>query len=555
MYVGTDIGSSSRPTAAPRAAASAPGCRSWRPGSWTSTPPRLLLDGTHGRGAYPLSNSTAAPALIVTKTDDGTRSVRAATSIHGDGAQRGQRPTRRTSRSPTRSRRTPPSSRSPGERPPRARDVTWTGVHIPARQRLDALHGADRQCGSQLGADQIMDDGVVVTATPGSGRPAARTPLRSRRRTRCRSSPPPPAVAPKWVSRRATSRRSPTRATWPTRTTWPPLGRRPGEHVPTPPCTTPLATTPTVEPGASTDVCGRLAVPASAAEGADERHHADGDLVGGCERDGERHPAHLCRDGGHPAGGRRRPTTAGDTAPYYKDALTTAGSSYAYWDLRPTRTCPMATSPRTRTWSGRPATATRRRWRGYKRELTALLDGGGRLLMSGQDILDQAAGTTPFVQNYLHVEWDGSEVQNDKPTATVTGVAGNPVTNGIGAIPIDHSVLGATFEDRVTPIAPATPAYTDDSGRDRRAHRGRRPVQGRVPRLPVGGVRRGRRQGRPGHPVAVLVQRALIVPRSRVSPAARPGSAARTARCPRGRRAPPSRRRPGRCPPGSRRGR
>ena len=38
------------------------------------------------------------------------------------------------------------------------------------------------------------------------------------------------------------------------------------------------------------------------------------------------------------------------------------------------------------------------------------------------------------------------------------------MTDGIGAVPIDHSVLGATFEDQITPIAPATPAFTDDTG-------------------------------------------------------------------------------------------
>ena len=85
--------------------------------------------------------------------------------------------------------------------------------------------------------------------------------------------------------------------------------------------------------------------------------------------------------------------------------------------------------------------------------------------MSGQDILDQAAGTTAFVHDYLHIDWDGSEVQNDKPTDTVTGVTGNPVTDGIGTVPLDHSVLdGATFEDQITPIDPATAAFTDDSG-------------------------------------------------------------------------------------------
>ncbi len=30
-------------------------------------------------------------------------------------------------------------------------------------------------------------------------------------------------------------------------------------------------------------------------------------------------------------------------------------------------------------------------------------------------------------------------------------------------MPLDHSVLGAAFEDQITPIAPATAAFTDDS--------------------------------------------------------------------------------------------
>ena len=31
-------------------------------------------------------------------------------------------------------------------------------------------------------------------------------------------------------------------------------------------------------------------------------------------------------------------------------------------------------------------------------------------------------------------------------------------------MPLDHSVLGANFEDQITPIAPATAAFTDDAG-------------------------------------------------------------------------------------------
>ena len=99
----------------------------------------------------------------------------------------------------------------------------------------------------------------------------------------------------------------------------------------------------------------------------------------------------------------------------------------------------------------------------YETELAQFLDGGGRLLMSGQDILDQAAGRTAFVQDYLHIDWDGSETQNDKATTAVHSVAGNPVADGIGTVPLDHSVLGANFEDQITPIAPATAAFTDDA--------------------------------------------------------------------------------------------
>jgi hypothetical protein len=87
--------------------------------------------------------------------------------------------------------------------------------------------------------------------------------------------------------------------------------------------------------------------------------------------------------------------------------------------------------------------------------------------MSGQDLLDQGGGTTPFVRDYLHVTWDGSETQNDKRTATVTSVAGNPVTGlptAIGTVAIDHSVLGNSFEDRITPNGTAQAAFTDDSG-------------------------------------------------------------------------------------------
>ena len=100
----------------------------------------------------------------------------------------------------------------------------------------------------------------------------------------------------------------------------------------------------------------------------------------------------------------------------------------------------------------------------YEPELTTFLNGGGRLFLNGQDLLDQVAGTSDFVHDYLHIDWDGTEAQNDKATANVTGVAGDAVTDGIGTITINHSVLTAAFEDRITPIGPAVGAFTDDGG-------------------------------------------------------------------------------------------
>jgi hypothetical protein len=151
-----------------------------------------------------------------------------------------------------------------------------------------------------------------------------------------------------------------------------------------------------------------------------------------------------------------------DVQSYYTAALTAAGASFSVWDLNTDSNLPpkYMTAFKNIVWftgNSYPAPILP-----YEATLKAFLDGGGRLLMSGQDILDQSAGTTAFVHDYLHISWDGSEVQNDKATANVHGVAGNPVTDGIGTVPIDHSVLGAAFEDRITPNGGALAAFTDD---------------------------------------------------------------------------------------------
>jgi hypothetical protein len=226
-------------------------------------------------------------------------------------------------------------------------------------------------------------------------------------------------------------------------------------------CTTPLTSTPAVAPGAGTDVCVKVAVPASAANDAT----SDTTVTATSAADGTVSATATLttiavavdtlvvdQDGGAP-----------NVESYYESALTANGTAFSRWDLAADPEVPVTylTAHRTVVWftgNTYPAPITP-----YESELTAFLDSGGRLFMSGQDILDQAAGTTAFVRDYLHIAWDGTEAQNDKATAAVHGVAGNPVTDGVGAVPLDHSVLNATFEDRVTPIAPATPAFTDDT--------------------------------------------------------------------------------------------
>ena len=226
-------------------------------------------------------------------------------------------------------------------------------------------------------------------------------------------------------------------------------------------CTTALTATPTVQPGDDVALCVKVSVPADQVNGAT----TDATVTATSTTDGSvTSTATLTtiavsvdtlivdEDGGGP-----------NVESYYENALTADGVAYSYWDLSADPTLPLSvlTAHKTVIWftgNSYPGPITP-----YESELAAFLDGGGRLFMSGQDILDQQAGTTAFVHDYLHINWDGSETQNDKPTAAVHGVAGNPVTDGIGAIPLDHSVLNASYEDQVTPIAPATAAFTDDT--------------------------------------------------------------------------------------------
>jgi hypothetical protein len=224
-------------------------------------------------------------------------------------------------------------------------------------------------------------------------------------------------------------------------------------------CSTPQTTTPSVAAGAATDVCVKVSVPAGATGTSTATVTATSVGSSAVSASATVKTIAVTLNTLLVDGDNNSP----DVQAAYAAALTAANVQFDTWDLATDSNLPPGylNAHKNVVWftgNSYPAPITP-----YEARLKTFLDGGGRLLMSGQDILDQAAGTTAFVHDYLHVIWDGSEAQNDKATAAVHGVAGSAVTNGIGAVPLDHSVLGATFEDQITPGGGAAPAFTDDA--------------------------------------------------------------------------------------------
>ena len=420
----------------------------------------VLAAGTHGRGAYVLTNGTARPALIVSKADDGTP-VGPGSSIHYTITVRNIGNADATGVSVTDPLPANTSAGSIGSGGYLGgKTLHWDGQTIPAGGSVDLTF--DALISPSFSGSKIVDDGIVVKNASGiltTGSP----------HTTFIAPPHGLVVAPasgvegakvgqssSFVEHLTNKgyqsdsyNLSASGGSWPSST-----------YDAT--CTTPQAVTPLVAPGATVDVCVKVDVPADAADNATNdttftaTSSADSTVTGSATLT----TIAVATDTLLVDNDTNQPV---DSAPYYEDALLANGVSYSYWDLAANPQVPESylaahTNVIWFTGNSYPAPIGP-----YETELAAFLDGGGRLLMSGQDILDQAAGRTAFVQNYLHIDWDGTEVQNDKATLDVHSVSGNPVTNGIGAVPLDHSVLNASFEDQITPIAPATPAFTDDA--------------------------------------------------------------------------------------------
>jgi len=227
-------------------------------------------------------------------------------------------------------------------------------------------------------------------------------------------------------------------------------------------CTSALSVTASLSPGTSADVCARVEVPANApnselntasiiATSVANPAISASAIVNTIAVGTNTNTLLVDGDGNGP-----------DVQSYYSTALSDAGISFNVWDLSDDSNLPqsyMLAFDNIVWFTGNvwpdPIVP-------YEARLTAFLDNGGHLFMSGQDILDQNAGTHAFVYDYLHIDWNGSEDQNDIFTSNINAVAGT-LTDGLGTVPLDHSVLNAAYEDQITPIAPAVTIFTDDA--------------------------------------------------------------------------------------------
>ena len=393
----------------------------------------VLAAGTHGRGAYTLDNRNALPALVVSKAAAGVPvgpgsdlSYTITVKNIGNAAATGV-----AVRDPLPAHTTPKNIGAGGFFSNGV--ATWQGLTVPAGGQVQLPFTVKIDSSLPSSVASIVNDGITVrsdqkVATSGSPQTTPIAPAHGV------SMAPASATGGAKVGTEASYVEHITNSgylpdaynlttsggSWPAAT-----------YDAT--CTTPLTATPAVAPGATTSVCVKVSVPASAADNATNDTTVTATSAGDASVSASAQLTTIAvavdtllvdNDTNDPV----------DSAPYYQDALSANGIAFSTWDLAKNPELPqsyLAAHTKVVWFTGNsypdPIGP-------YEPELATFLDGGGRLLMSGQDILDQAAGTTPFVKTYLHINWDGTETQNDKETAAVHGVSGNPVSDGIGAI-------------------------------------------------------------------------------------------------------------------------
>jgi len=423
---------------------------------------RTLAAGTHGRGAFSIQDANPMAALVLSKVDAGapvgpSSDVTYTLTVKniGNAAATGV-----TITDPVPANTTFVSADGGGTNS--AGTVTWSGLTMAAGSSTAVHFTASIASAIKNKVASIVNDGVKVTSAQGpftTGSPFI-TPIA-----------PPYAVtlAPASqtdggkvgtsVSYTVTVSNRGFNADSYTMSATSPWAASFFDST----CTTAQTTTPAIAAGGTSTVCVKVAIPTTAANGAINAATVTTTSVASPVVSANATIKTIAVGTDFNTLLVDNDDNAPNVQPIYTTALTSAAVKFNVWDLKTDANLPQnyMNAFKTIVWF------TGNSYPGpilpYEAKLKSYLDAGGRLFISGQDLLDQSAGTTAFVHDYLHVTWDGSETQNDKITANVHGVAGNPVTDGIGAVPIDHTVLGAAFEDRITPNGGAQAAFTDDS--------------------------------------------------------------------------------------------
>ena len=426
--------------------------------------PRLIAAGTHGRGGWKLSDSSApVPALVISKVDSGVpvgpgSNVNYTVTVRniGNAAATGV-----TITDPIPANTSFVAAQNGGTGG--ATSVTWSGITIPAGGSVAVHFTVQINPAVSSGVTSITDDGF--SASDAQGQTVSGSPVVTK-------FAPPFALVLSPTSQTGGAHPGSSQTYTLSLTN---LGFKTDSYnltaaggtfaatVLDSTCKTPTSSTAAIIAGASATFCVTVSVPGGTADGTSSTSNVTATSAGSPTVSATATVKTIAvtvdtllvdEDGNAP-----------DVSAFYKNALTTAGVPFDFWNLNTTPDLPVKYMEAFKhifwfTGTSFPGPILR-----YEANLTAYLNNGGHLFLSGQDLLDQAAGTTAFVHNYLHVTWDGSEDQNDRLTNSVSGVAGNPVTNGVGTIPLDLSILGGptlAFMDQLTLNGGALPAFMDD---------------------------------------------------------------------------------------------
>ena len=342
----------------------------------------VLAAGTHGRGAYVLTNGTARPALIVSKADDGTP-VGPGSTIHYTITVRNIGNAAATDVSvtdPIPANTSVVSIGSGGHHD--GKTIHWDGKTIPAGGSLTLKF--DARISPNFSGSKIVDDGIVVKNAkrdPDDGQSADHvhcTGSRSRGRAGSGVEAAKVGQSASFVEHLTnTGYQSDSYSVSASGGSW-----TSATYDAT--CTTPLAVTPLVAPGAtltsaSRSMCRRTPPTTHTNDTTfTATSSADSAVTGSATLTTiavATDTLLVDEDTNDPV----------DSAPYYEDALTANGVDYSYWDLAREPAVARASYLAAHTTSsGSPATPTRHRsvatrpsWRVPQRRRTAVDVGAG----------------------------------------------------------------------------------------------------------------------------------------------------------------------------------